>query len=141
MRSLERLLYRITLVDPSVEMTGKQYATCFVFFGFFGTLLLYGILRLQQFLPWFFPQYHTTPLSADLALNTAISFSTTTTWQAHAGENTTSSCGFSSHAHFYNTFRQIAGVTPSEYQRNHSPNIQKGYSLASPSYGRSLLCE
>jgi len=61
-----------------------------VLFGFVGTLLLYGILRLQQFLPWFFPQYHTTPLSPDLALNTAISFSTTTTWQAYAGENTMS---------------------------------------------------
>jgi K+-transporting ATPase ATPase A chain len=45
---------------------------------------------MQQFLPWFFPQYHTTPLSPDLALNTAISFSTTTTWQAYAGENTMS---------------------------------------------------
>jgi K+-transporting ATPase ATPase A chain len=65
-------------------------ATCFFVFGFTGTLLLYGILRLQQFLPWYFPQYHTTPLSPDLALNTAISFSTTTTWQAYAGENTMS---------------------------------------------------
>jgi len=87
---LERLLYRITAVDPNLEMTGKEYATCFVLFGLAGTLLLYGILRLQQFLPWFFPQYHTTPLSPDLALNTAISFSTTTTWQAYAGENTMS---------------------------------------------------
>jgi AraC family transcriptional regulator len=26
-------------------------------------------------------------------------------------------CGFSSHAHFSNTFRQIVGVTPSEYRR------------------------
>src|SRR5258708_19564675 len=25
-------------------------------------------------------------------------------------------CGFSSHAHFSNTFRQIVGVTPSEYR-------------------------
>jgi K+-transporting ATPase ATPase A chain len=49
---------------------------------------LYGILRLQQFLPWFFPEYLTTPLTRDLALNTAVSFSTTTTWQAYAGENT-----------------------------------------------------
>ena len=73
-----------------VEMTGREYATCFVLFGFVGTLLLYAILRLQQFLPWFFPQYHTTPLTPDLALNTAISFSTTTTWQAYAGENTMS---------------------------------------------------
>ena len=87
---VERLLYRITAVDPNLEMTGKEYATCFVLFGLAGTLLLYGILRLQQFLPWFFPQYHTTPLSPDLALNTAISFSTTTTWQAYAGENTMS---------------------------------------------------
>ena len=87
---VERLLYRITAVDPNLEMTGKEYATCFVLFGLAGTLLLYGILRLQQFLPWFFPLYHTTPLSPDLALNTAISFSTTTTWQAYAGENTMS---------------------------------------------------
>src|ERR1700675_2984126 len=87
---VERLLYRITGVDPNLEMTGKEYATCFVLFGLAGTLLLYGILRLQQFLPCFFPRYHTTPLSPDLALNTAISFSTTTTWQAYAGENTMS---------------------------------------------------
>jgi K+-transporting ATPase ATPase A chain len=87
---VERLIYRVTAVDPDVEMTGKEYATCFVLFGLAGTLLLYGILRVQQFLPWFFPQYQTTPLSPDLALNTAISFSTTTTWQAYAGENTMS---------------------------------------------------
>jgi len=87
---IERLIYRITAVDPDAEMTGKEYATCFLFFGIAGTLLLYSILRVQLFLPWFFPQYHTTPLSPDLALNTAISFSTTTTWQAYAGENTMS---------------------------------------------------
>ena len=86
----ERLIYRITAVDPDLEMTGKEYATCFVLFGLAGTLLLYAILRMQQFLPWFFPRYHTTPLTPDLALNTAISFSTTTTWQAYAGENTMS---------------------------------------------------
>ena len=87
---LERLIYRLTAVNPAVEMTGKQYATCFVLFGLAGTLLLYAILRGQQFLPWFFPQYHTTPLTPDLALNAAISFSTTSTWQAYAGENTMS---------------------------------------------------
>jgi len=87
---VERLVYRITAVDPNAEMTGKEYATCFGLFGLAGTFLLYAILRMQQFLPWFFPQYQTTPLSADLALNTAISFATTTTWQAYAGENTMS---------------------------------------------------
>jgi K+-transporting ATPase ATPase A chain len=87
---VERLIYRITAVDPNGEMNGKEYATCFVLFGFAGTLFLYAILRVQQFLPWFFPQYQSTPLSPDLALNTAVSFSTTTTWQAYAGENTMS---------------------------------------------------
>ena len=87
---VERLIYRITALDPNVEMAGKEYATCFVLFGLAGTLLLYAILRLLQFLPWYFPQYQTTPLTPDLALNTAISFSTTTTWQAYAGENTMS---------------------------------------------------
>jgi AraC family transcriptional regulator len=28
-------------------------------------------------------------------------------------------CGFSSHGHFSNTFREIVGVTPREYRRNH----------------------
>src|SRR6202048_1275817 len=87
---VERVIYRVTSVDSDAEMTGKEYAMCFVLLGFACTLLLYAILRMQQFLPWFFSQYHTTPLSPDLALNTAISFSTTTTWQAYAGENTMS---------------------------------------------------
>ena len=86
----ERFLYRVTGVDPAGEMTFSQYAICFVLFGLFGTLLLYAILRLQRFLPWSFPDYQTTPLSPDLAQNTAISFSTTTTWQAYGGENTMS---------------------------------------------------
>jgi AraC family transcriptional regulator len=33
-------------------------------------------------------------------------------------------CGFSSHAHFSNTFRQIVRITPSEYRRIHSRNVQ-----------------
>jgi AraC family transcriptional regulator len=48
-------------------------------------------------------------------------------------------CGFSSHGHFSNTFRQIVGVTPSEYRRNLSPNLQTGYPLGSSSSRRSLL--
>ncbi len=87
---IERLIHRLAKVDPNAEMTSSEYAMCFVFFGLAGTLLLYSILRLQRFLPWFFPQYQTTPISPDLAVNTAISFSTTTTWQAYGGENTMS---------------------------------------------------
>ena len=63
-------------------MTAAQYLTAFIVFSFISTLLLYAILRLQQHLPWFFPAFQNTPLSPDLSLNTAVSFSTTTTWQA-----------------------------------------------------------
>jgi potassium-transporting ATPase potassium-binding subunit len=41
-------------------------------------------------LPWFFPKVMTTPMTPDLAANTAVSFATTTTWQAYAGETTMS---------------------------------------------------
>lgn len=85
-----KLVYRITRVDPHRQMTFAEYATCFVLFGLVNTLLLYAILKLQHLLPWFYPPYQTTPLSADLAMNTAISFSTTTTWQAYSGETTMS---------------------------------------------------
>ncbi len=87
---VERWIYRLAGVNPAVEMTAGQYTTAFIVFGFIGTVLLYMILRLQHFLPWFYPAWQTTRLLPDLSMNTAISFSTTTTWQAYAGENTMS---------------------------------------------------
>jgi K+-transporting ATPase ATPase A chain len=87
---IERLIYRATGVAPTREMTFVEYATCFVLFGLSCTLLLYAILRFQRFLPWFYPAHHTSPVSPDLAMNTAVSFSTTTTWQVYSGETTMS---------------------------------------------------
>jgi K+-transporting ATPase ATPase A chain len=87
---LERTIHRLCGVDPAEDMTAPRYVTCFLALGAAGALFLYVILRLQRFLPWFFPQYLTTPLTPDLSLNTAISFTTTTTWQAYAGESTMS---------------------------------------------------
>ena len=49
LRPVERFLYRVTGVDEQQEMDWKQYAVSFVLFSFCGTLLLYGILRLQRF--------------------------------------------------------------------------------------------
>jgi K+-transporting ATPase ATPase A chain len=87
---VERWIHRLAGINPSVEMDAGQYLVSFIVFTLIGTLLLYAILRFQYILPWFFPQYQTTPLTPDLSFNTAISFSTTTTWQAYAGENTMS---------------------------------------------------
>jgi len=99
LRPVERLIYRLTGVQPQLELTWQQYAGAFVVFGMVGTLLLYAILRLQQFFPWFYPAYMTTPMTPDLAMNTAVSFATTTTWQAYSGETTMS------------YFSQIVGLT------------------------------
>jgi len=87
---LERLIYRLTGVDPELEMNWAQYSIAFIAFGLVGALVLYAILRLQQFLPFSYGEYQTTPMKPDLAMNTAISFATTTTWQAYSGETTMS---------------------------------------------------
>jgi potassium-transporting ATPase potassium-binding subunit len=70
---LERFIYRLTGVKPKSEMSWQQYAQAFVIFGMAGTLLIYAILRLQRFLPWFYAGYMTTPVTPDLAMNTAVS--------------------------------------------------------------------
>ena len=90
LRPVEKTLYWITRVNPRREMTWKEYASSFVLFGGVGTLILYALLRVQQWLPWFYPKAMTTPMTPDLAMNTAISFATTTTWQAYSGETTMS---------------------------------------------------
>src|SRR5215471_802937 len=90
LRPLERVFYRLAGIDARYEMDWKEYASAFLVFSAAGTLLLYAILRIQPFLHTFDPVYQPTPLSPDLALNTAISFVTTTTWQAYAGETTMS---------------------------------------------------
>ena len=79
-RPIERALYRVARIDATLQMTWAEYATAFVVFGLVGTLVLYAILRTQAPLA--------TPLTPDLAANTAISFSTTATWQAYGGETT-----------------------------------------------------
>ena len=90
LRPLERLVYRLAGVDPEAEMDWKRYATCFLLFGLGGTLFLYAVLRLQPLFHAFDPAYQPGPVPPDLALNTAISFATTTTWQAYGGESTMS---------------------------------------------------
>ena len=90
MRPVERIIYKLIGIDPEHEMNGKQYAIVFILFSLVGTLLLYLILRWQQLLPWYDPAHLTTSLTPDLAINTAISFATTTTWQAYGGETTMS---------------------------------------------------
>ena len=87
---VERLIHRLVGIDPKREMDWKRYAFAFTLFGVINIVTVYFLLRCQAFLPWFFPNVMTTPMTPDLAANTAVSFATTTTWQAYAGETTMS---------------------------------------------------
>jgi K+-transporting ATPase ATPase A chain len=89
MRPVERILYWFMSVRPHEEMSPGIYFFSFALFGLLGTLALFVLLMVQLALPGG-PANHylSTPMTPDLALNTAISFATTTTWQAYAGEST-----------------------------------------------------
>jgi len=86
----ERLIHRLVGIYPKCEMDWKRYAVAFTLFGAVNVVIVYFLLRWQAWLPWFFPKLMTTPMTPDLAANTAVSFATTTTWQAYAGETTMS---------------------------------------------------
>src|SRR5215469_18110147 len=86
----ERLIHRFVGIDSKREMDWKHYSLAFCVFGAVNIVLLYFALRWQAYFPWFFPKFMTTPMTSDLAANTAVSFATTTTWQAYAGETTMS---------------------------------------------------
>jgi potassium-transporting ATPase potassium-binding subunit len=85
---LERALYRIAGLDPSAEQSWYRYAVSFLVFHALAIAALYGVLRLQLLWP-LNPQHLPAP-SADLALNTAVSFVTNTSWQSYGGETTLS---------------------------------------------------
>ncbi len=88
LRPVERLLYRITLVDEDHDMRWTEYAFSMLLFSGVSMLALYLIERVQQFLP-LNPQKF-AGVSPELAFNTAASFTTNTNWQNYAGEATMS---------------------------------------------------
>jgi K+-transporting ATPase ATPase A chain len=86
--ALENGIYRLAGVNPTREQSWAGYALSLLCFHFVGIVLLYGLQRLQHLLP-FNPQ-ELDAVGPDLALNTAISFATNTSWQSYAGETTLS---------------------------------------------------
>jgi potassium-transporting ATPase potassium-binding subunit len=89
LRPLESLLYRWLGVESNHEMSPRVYILSFLLFSALSTVGLFLLLLAQRWLPGGpADPYLTTPMTSDLAANTAISFTTTTTWQAYAGETT-----------------------------------------------------
>jgi potassium-transporting ATPase potassium-binding subunit len=85
---LERFIYRLCGTDPGTEMGWKSYAIALIAFNAIGALFVYGLQRLQLWLP-LNPQ-HFANVTPDSSLNTAVSFITNTNWQGYSGESTMS---------------------------------------------------
>lgn len=84
----ESLLYGVCGVNSEEEMDWKRYARAMVLFNLVIFATLFAMLMLQHLLPLNpqkFPAF-----SWQLALNTAVSFTTNTNWQAYAGEQAAS---------------------------------------------------
>ena len=84
----ERLLYRLTGVKPEEEMRWTEYVVSMLIFSAATMGLTYLVERLQHWLP-LNPQ-GLPGVESLLALNTAISFTTNTNWQAYVPESTMS---------------------------------------------------
>ena len=94
---VERGFYAVAGVDAQKEQGWLGYTLAMLAFSAAGFVLLYGMLRLQAYLP-LNPQGFAN-LAPDLAFNTAASFVTNTNWQSYGGETTMSH------------FSQMAGLT------------------------------
>jgi K+-transporting ATPase ATPase A chain len=80
----EKAIYRLIGVAPDEEQKWTRYLGSLLAFSVMGILVLYGLLLLQRYLPQ--PWGH-KGMDPPLAFNTAVSFTTNTSWQNYAGES------------------------------------------------------
>jgi K+-transporting ATPase ATPase A chain len=85
---LERLLYRLSGIDPEAESSWRRYLGGVLLVNFVGLVVVYLLQRLQGVLP-LNPQSF-AGVSPDSSFNTAVSFASNTNWQGYAGESTMS---------------------------------------------------
>ncbi|MGC1362323.1 MAG: potassium-transporting ATPase subunit KdpA [Silvibacterium sp.] len=94
---IERLIYRISGIREDEEQSWVRYSASLISLSIFSFLFVYLIQRLQGYLPlnpmhFSTPQAPTgaTPMTPDLAFNTALSFLTNTNWQSYSPDTTMS---------------------------------------------------
>ncbi|HEY4276152.1 MAG TPA: potassium-transporting ATPase subunit KdpA [Rhizomicrobium sp.] len=88
LRPVERVLYGMSGVNEKDDQHWLVYAFAMLAFSIAGFLSLYGLQRLQAFLP-FNPQ-GLPSVGEHLAFNTSVSFVTNTNWQSYVPEATVS---------------------------------------------------
>jgi len=85
---VENLLYRLAGVKSDAGQDWKAYALALIVFNGVGALFVYGVQRVQLWLP-LNPQ-GLGNISPDSSFNTAVSFVANTNWQGYSGEQTMS---------------------------------------------------
>lgn len=81
---IEQLSYRISGIDPTLDMGWKKYLGAALLFNLWGFIMLYLLLVCQAWLP--LNPAGTENMRWDIAFNTAVSFMTNTNWQFYSGE-------------------------------------------------------
>ncbi|MCU1577455.1 MAG: potassium-transporting ATPase potassium-binding subunit [Microbacteriaceae bacterium] len=82
---VERGIYRLIGVNPDSDQTWPVYLRSVLAVSAIGILIVYGMQRLQQFLPY---SLGLPAVPEGLSFNTAISFVTNTNWQSYSPEVT-----------------------------------------------------
>ena len=82
---VERAFYKLIGIDRTADQKWSVYLRSILAFSFVSVLFLYGLQRVQHYLPYSEGFPGVTP---DTAWNTADSFVTNTNWQNYAGEAT-----------------------------------------------------
>jgi len=88
LRPIEIRLYKIAGVDERREQHAVTYTVAMLLFHIGGFVILYALMRLQQWLP--FNPAEQAAVAPDLSFNTSVSFITNTNWQNYGGESTMS---------------------------------------------------
>jgi len=96
-RPLERAIYWFSGIREDEEQSWVRYAASLISLSIFSCLFVYAIQRLQGHLPLNPMHFSTpkapsfaTPMTPDLAFNTAVSFMTNTNWQSYSPDTTMS---------------------------------------------------
>src|ERR1035441_5602110 len=94
---IERLIYRISGIREDEEQSWVRYSASLISLSIFSFLFVYFIQSLQGYLPLNPMHFSTsqaptgaTPMTPDLAFNTAVSFVTNTNWQSYSPDTTMS---------------------------------------------------
>jgi potassium-transporting ATPase potassium-binding subunit len=94
---LERLIYRVSGIRENEEQIWVRYAGSLLSLSLFSFVFVYLFQRLQGYLPLNPMHFSTaqapsgaTPMTPDLAMNTAVSFVTNTNWQSYSPDTTMS---------------------------------------------------